>query len=49
MVVDINKVGLTNVDMKKIHMVPLDVISGYQIRPGLYEINGATADRKSVV
>lgn len=43
MVVDINKVGLTNVDMKKIHMVPLDVISGYQIRPGLYEINGATA------
>lgn len=29
--------------MGKIHMVPVDEISGFQVRPGIYEINGATA------
>ncbi len=26
-----------------IHMEPLDIISGFEVRPGLYELNGATA------
>ncbi len=26
-----------------IHLVPLDTISGFEVRPGFYEINGATA------
>lgn len=29
--------------MSRIHMVPMDVISGFEVRPGMYEINGATA------
>ena len=28
---------------RKIHLVPLDNIGGYDVRPGFYEINGATA------
>lgn len=28
---------------KKYHLIPLDEIGGYKVRPGLYEINGATA------
>lgn len=28
--------------MSKINMIPLDEISGYKVRPGMYEINGAT-------
>lgn len=28
---------------RKIHLVPLDYIDGFAVRPGLYEINGATA------
>lgn len=28
---------------EKYHMVPLDEIGGYHVRPGFYEINGATA------
>jgi isoamylase len=28
---------------RTIHLVPLDYISGYEVRPGFYEINGATA------
>ena len=28
---------------RTIHMVPLDYVNGYSIRPGFYEINGATA------
>ncbi len=28
---------------RTIHMVPLDIISGFEVRPGFYEINGATA------
>lgn len=27
----------------KIHLVPIDTISGFQVRPGFYDINGATA------
>ncbi len=27
----------------KYHLIPIDEIAGYQVRPGLYEINGATA------
>lgn len=27
----------------KYHLIPLDEIGGYRVRPGLYEINGATA------
>ena len=26
-----------------IHMVPMDVIAGFEVRPGLYELNGAMA------
>ncbi len=29
--------------MSKIHMVPMDIINGFEVRPGMYEINGATA------
>ena len=28
---------------RTIHMVPMDEISGFSVRPGYYEINGATA------
>ena len=28
---------------RTIHLVPMDVISGFEVRPGFYEINGATA------
>lgn len=28
---------------KSVHLLPLDVISGFEVRPGFYEINGATA------
>lgn len=29
--------------MRSIHMVPMDKISGFEVRPGIYEVNGATA------
>lgn len=29
--------------MSHIHMVPMDVVAGYDVRPGMYEVNGATA------
>lgn len=29
--------------MRKFHLVPLDEINGYEVRPGFYEIYGATA------
>lgn len=29
--------------ISQIHMVPMEVISGFEVRPGMYEINGATA------
>ena len=28
---------------RTIHLVPLDQLDGYDVRPGFYEINGATA------
>ena len=28
---------------RSIHLVPMDHVDGFDIRPGLYEINGATA------
>lgn len=28
---------------KEVHLVPLDKVSGFEIRPGFYEMNGATA------
>ena len=28
---------------RSIHLVPLDRIAGFEVRPGFYEINGATA------
>lgn len=30
-------------DDTKITMIPLDIVAGYEVRPGLYEMNGATA------
>ena len=39
-----NRGNMSNFDItQNYHMVPLDKISGYDVRPGLYEINGATA------
>ena len=29
--------------ISKIHMEPMDVINGFEVRPGMYEVNGATA------
>lgn len=29
--------------MSRVHMVPLDEVAGFKVRPGMYEINGATA------
>ncbi|MGN0377938.1 MAG: glycogen debranching protein GlgX [Suilimivivens sp.] len=29
--------------MTRIHMIPMDVINGFEVRPGMYEVNGATA------
>ncbi len=29
--------------MSRIHMIPMDVINGFEVRPGIYEMNGATA------
>lgn len=29
--------------MRSIHMIPMDVVDGYEVRPGIYEMNGATA------
>lgn len=34
---------MTELTNQKIHLVPFDHISGYAVRPGFYEINGATA------
>ena len=30
-------------DDSKITMIPLDIVAGFEVRPGFYEINGATA------
>ena len=29
--------------ISKIHMEPMDVINGFEVRPGMYEVNGSTA------
>ncbi len=29
--------------MGSIHMIPMDKVAGFDVRPGLYELNGATA------
>ena len=31
-----------------LHLIPLDNINGYDVRPGFYEISGATALREGV-
>lgn len=31
------------IDNRTIHLVPLDEVAGFEVRPGFYEINGATA------
>ena len=39
---EIKKVdGFAN--QQHINLIPMDVIDGYDVRPGFYEINGATA------
>lgn len=30
------------------HLIPLDKVNGYEVRPGFYGINGATALREGV-
>ncbi len=35
--------GLLEAPISRIHMEPMDVINGFEIRPGMYEVNGATA------
>lgn len=39
----IDKDNLLISSMRGIHMVPMDVIGGFEVRPGIYEMNGATA------
>lgn len=35
--------GLLEAPISRIHMEPMDVINGFEVRPGMYEVNGATA------
>ena len=43
-ITDVGKaVSTGSLDYDKIHMKPLDIIGGFEVRPGFYEINGATA------
>ena len=37
--VQIESLGLP----RSIHLVPMDYVDGFTVRPGFYEINGATA------
>ena len=30
-------------DLEKVHLVPMEQLSGFDVRPGFYDINGATA------
>ena len=32
-----------NTPLNAVHMEPMDVVAGFEVRPGLYELNGATA------
>lgn len=34
---------MTKTDVDRYHMVPIDECEGFEIRPGMYEVNGATA------
>ena len=34
--------GVVSTKQQHINLIPMDVISGYSVRPGFYEINGAT-------
>ena len=39
-----NSTKITELNLPRtIHLVPMDHISGFDIRPGFYETNGATA------
>lgn len=38
-----DKENLIMSSMRGIHMVPMDKIGGFEVRPGIYEMNGATA------
>lgn len=38
-----DKEDLIMSSMRGIHMVPMDIIGGFEVRPGIYEMNGATA------
>ena len=31
---------------RRIHLIPLDNIAGFDVRPGLYETNGAKSEAK---
>ncbi len=35
--------GLLEAPISRIHMEPMDVINGFEVRPGMYEVNGSTA------
>ena len=35
--------GLLEAPISRIHMEPMDVSNGFEVRPGMYEVNGATA------
>ena len=26
--------------MRSIHMIPMDMVNGFEVRPGMYEVNG---------
>ena len=34
---------MSEIESRRFNLVPLDTIDGYEVRPGFYEINGATA------
>ena len=34
---------MAEIQNRTIHLVSFDTIAGYEVRPGFYEINGATA------
>ena len=40
---EINRAGETLVLPRTIHLIPMNEIGGFEVRPGFYEINGATA------
>ena len=40
--------GKSMVVTEEKHLIPLDKVNGYDVRPGFYGINGATALREGV-